>query len=67
MTSLLATLFDRLLDRIDAGLAEGSLTATLPGARTRRLGGRAPGPDAVVDLVRWRALGRLVTGGSAGW
>ncbi|WP_426258445.1 class I SAM-dependent methyltransferase [Sphingomonas sp. DC1600-2] len=67
MTSLLATLFDRLLDRIDAGLAEGSLTATLPGTRTRRLGGRAPGPDAVVDLVRWRALGRLVTGGSAGW
>lgn len=67
MTSLLATLFDRLLDRIDAGLAEGSLTATLPGGRGRVLGGRAPGPDAVVDLVRWRALLRLVTGGSAGW
>ncbi|MFA6125248.1 MAG: cyclopropane-fatty-acyl-phospholipid synthase family protein [Sphingomonas sp.] len=67
MASLLATLFDRLLDRIDAGLAEGSLTATLPGGRGRVLGGRAPGPDAVVDLVRWRALLRLVTGGSAGW
>lgn len=67
MARLLATLFDRLLDRIDAGLVEGSLTATLPGARTRRLGGRAPGPEAVVELVRWRALLRLVTGGSAGW
>jgi cyclopropane-fatty-acyl-phospholipid synthase len=67
MTSLLATLFDRLLDRIDVGLAEGSLTATLPGGCRRVLGGRAPGPDAVVDLVRWRALLRLVTGGSAGW
>lgn len=67
MTRLLTTLFDRLLDRIDAGLVEGSLTATLPGGRTRVLGGQAPGPDAVVDLVRWRALRRLVTGGSAGW
>lgn len=58
---------DRLLDRIDAGLAVGSLAATLPGGQARLLGGRAPGPDAVVDLRRWRALLRLATGGSAGW
>lgn len=62
-----AGLCDRLLDRIDAGLAAGSLSAMLPDGRARRLGGRAPGFDAVVDLRRWRALRRLATGGSAGW
>lgn len=57
----------RLLDRIDAGLAEGAIAATLPGGRQRRLGGRAPGPEAVVVIRSWRALWRLATGGSAGW
>lgn len=60
-------LLGSVLDRIDAGLVEGSLSATLPGGARRLLGGRAPGPAAVVDLVRWRGLMRLVTGGSAGW
>lgn len=62
-----ATIFHRLLDRIDAGLAEGSLAASLPDGRERLLGGRAPGPAASVDLRRWRALLRLAIGGSAGW
>ncbi|OYX49921.1 MAG: SAM-dependent methyltransferase [Sphingomonas sp. 32-66-10] len=57
----------RLLDRIDAGLAEGAIAATLPGGIQRRLGGRAPGPEAVVVIRSWRALWRLATGGSAGW
>lgn len=57
----------RLLDRIDAGLAEGAIQATLPGGKRRRLGGRAPGPEAVVVIRSWRALWRLATGGSAGW
>ena len=35
--------FDAVLDRIDSGLIEGSLAATLPGGRKRLLGGRAPG------------------------
>jgi cyclopropane-fatty-acyl-phospholipid synthase len=60
-------LFASLLDRIDRGLATGSLDATLPGGARRRLGGRAPGAAAVVDLRSWRALYRLATGGSAGW
>ncbi|WP_315764294.1 cyclopropane-fatty-acyl-phospholipid synthase family protein [Sphingomonas sp. Y38-1Y] len=60
-------LFAALLDRIDRGLATGSLDATLPGGGFRRLGGRAPGAAAVVDLRSWRALYRLATGGSAGW
>lgn len=59
--------FTRLLDRIDAGLASGSLLATLPDGQVRRMGGRAEGPHAVVDLRRWRALLRLALGGSAGW
>ena len=66
MLGLFATFFHRLLDRIDAGLAEGSLAATLPDGRARLLGGRVPGPAAVVDLRRWRALLRLAMGGS-GW
>lgn len=67
MLGVFANVFHRLLDRIDAGLEQGSLTATLPDCRTRVLGGRAAGPAAVVDLRSWRALLRLATGGSAGW
>jgi cyclopropane-fatty-acyl-phospholipid synthase len=63
----LAPIGDRVLARIDRGLALGSVEATLPGGVRRTLGGRAPGPVAVVDLVRWRALRRLAAGGSAGW
>ncbi|MBX3595477.1 cyclopropane-fatty-acyl-phospholipid synthase family protein [Sphingomonas sp.] len=64
---LLAPLLHRLLDRIDRGLGEGAIEATLPGGLRRRLGGRAPGPRAIVEIRRWRALWRLVTGGSVGW
>lgn len=60
-------LFVPLLDRIDRGLTTGSLDVTLPGGGFRRLGGRAPGAAAVVDLRHWRALYRLATGGSSGW
>jgi cyclopropane-fatty-acyl-phospholipid synthase len=67
MLAMFDRLFVRLLDRIDRGLATGSLDATLPGGAHRRLGGRAPGAAAVVDLRSWRALYRLATGGSAGW
>lgn len=67
MLGAFAPLFHRLLDRIDRGLVAGSLAAHLPDGTDRLLGGHAPGPDAVVDLRRWRALVRLVTGGSAGW
>jgi cyclopropane-fatty-acyl-phospholipid synthase len=59
--------FHRILDRIDAGLAEGSIEATLPDGSTRRLGGRGPGPMPVVRLHSWRALVRLATSGSVGW
>jgi len=63
----MAPIGDRVLERIDRGLAEGSIDATLPGGEKRIIGGHAPGPCAVVHVVRWRALRRLAAGGSAGW
>lgn len=57
----------RILDRIDAGLVRGSILATLPEGKTRLLGGRSPGFDAVVQLHSYRAILRLATGGSVGW
>jgi cyclopropane-fatty-acyl-phospholipid synthase len=64
---LIAGGFHRLIDRIDAGLAEGSLFARLPDGSERLLGGRAMGPDAIIELHHWNALVRLATGGSVGW
>ena len=64
---LLAPAFHRILDRVDAGLEAGAIDATLPDGTHRLLGGRAPGPTAIVAVHRWRALWRLVTGGSIGW
>lgn len=57
----------RVLSRIDRGIAEGAIIASLPGGAPMRLGGRAPGPEAVVILHSWRSLWRLAAGGSAGW
>lgn len=62
-----APLFHRILDRIDAGLAEGAIEAGLPDGTRRLLGGRGDGPVAIVDIHRWRALTRLIVAGSVGW
>jgi cyclopropane-fatty-acyl-phospholipid synthase len=59
--------FHRILDRIDAGLAEGGIDATLPDGSHRMLGGRKPGPTPLVHLHSWRALVRLISSGSVGW
>nr|ADM63078.1 cyclopropane-fatty-acyl-phospholipid synthase [uncultured bacterium] len=59
--------FSTILKRLDKGFAKGRLTGHLPDGSTRILGGRAPGFDAEVELKDWRALLRLVTGGSIGW
>lgn len=67
LLALAASLFHRALDRVDAGLVRGSIAATLPDGRQRMLGGRAPGPDVLVEIASWRALVRLANGGSAGW
>lgn len=63
----LAPGFELGLDRIDQGLVEGTLDATLPDGRTRRLGGRAPGPHAAITISNWMPLIRVMTGGSAGF
>ena len=59
--------FSRVLDRIDEGIVEGRLEATLPDGSFRILGGRRPGPIAIVELRSWRSLVRLATSGSVGW
>jgi len=64
---LLAGGFHRILDRIDADLAEGAIEATLPDGSRRLLGGRKSGPVPIVHLASWRALVRLVGSGSVGW
>ena len=59
--------FERQLDRIDLGLESGSIDVTRPDGSRRTLGGRAPGPEAVIELRSWRALVRLGLSGSGGW
>ena len=67
LSALIGRQFHKLLDRIDLGLEAGSLHAILPDGSQRLLGSRSPGPECEVHLLRWRALIRLITGGSAGW
>ncbi|TVV70408.1 SAM-dependent methyltransferase [Sphingomonas solaris] len=64
---LVAPGFHSVLDRIDRGLAHGSLAADLPDGTHRVLGGRGEGPAVIVHLASWRALLRLMTTGSVGW
>lgn len=66
-SGLTAPVFHRILDRIDAGLVEGAIEATLPDGSRRLLGGQRDGPVAIVAVHRWRALWRLVSAGSIGW
>ena len=59
--------FERIVDRIDRGLEHGTIEGILPDGSERLLGGRGAGPVATVTLHSWKALLRLVRGGSAGW
>ncbi|MEO9600493.1 cyclopropane-fatty-acyl-phospholipid synthase family protein [Parasphingorhabdus sp.] len=67
LARLFAPGFHHILDRIDAGLDQGTLEVKLPDGSTRILGGRGEGPMADVTLCRWNALLRLINGGSVGW
>jgi cyclopropane-fatty-acyl-phospholipid synthase len=62
-----ARFFHAILDRIDSGLVEGAIEGHLPDGSKRLLGSRRPGPQAIVYIHKWRALTRLVRGGSIGW
>lgn len=59
--------YEGILDRVDRGLEQGAIDARLPGGTRRRLGGRAEGPVAVVEVRNYRCLLRLIQSGSAGW
>jgi cyclopropane-fatty-acyl-phospholipid synthase len=67
LARLVAPGFNKLLDRIDAGLKAGALRVSLPDGSQRRLGGRAKGFQAEVEIADWRALVRLAVLGSVGW
>ena len=67
LSRLLAPGFQRLIQRIDDGLATGRIDAVLPDGSRVTLGARAPGFAGQLHLKDWRALLRLATGGSSGW
>ncbi|HYD12084.1 MAG TPA: cyclopropane-fatty-acyl-phospholipid synthase family protein [Allosphingosinicella sp.] len=58
---------NRLIDRVDRGIKEGRIEATLPDGSFRIVGGRGEGPAAIIHLKSWRAMVRLVVSGSVGW
>ena len=64
---LSAPAITRVLDQIDRRLECGGLETTLPDGSKRRLGFRAKGAHAIVDISSWMALVRLATSGSVGW
>ena len=64
---VLAPAIGGILDRIDARLERGGIDVTLPNGTRRRLGFRAPGATAAVELRSWMSLVRLAVSGSVGW
>jgi len=67
VSRLLAPGFGAVIDKVDRGLARGTMIAHLPDGTTRALGGRAPGFEVELTVHDWCALIRLATGGSIGW
>ncbi len=59
--------FLAILDQIDRGLEAGTINCVLPDGSAIVLGARRAGPVAEVRINNWRALTRLVRGGSIGW
>jgi cyclopropane-fatty-acyl-phospholipid synthase len=67
LARLVSPALDRLLDEMDPRIECGGLQVSLPDGAERRLGFRAPGPNASVNIASWMALVRLATSGSVGW
>lgn len=57
----------RLLALLLARIEVGALTVLLPDGASLRQQGATPGPEAVWQLHRWRALPRLLLGGDNGF
>ena len=53
--------FNKLLDRLDTGIREGRIEATLPDGSSRTVGGHGEGPVAIIQLKSWRALVRSIS------
>ena len=67
IAKLFAGSFNTAVERIDRGLVNGTILATLPDGASRKVGGRGEGPIARIHLKSWNALVRLATAGSIGW
>lgn len=61
--SPIARIFRRVLTRLDAG----TLVVELPSGKQLVGRAKAPGPEAILKLNRWRAVRRLVTRGDIGF
>lgn len=61
-----AAFFQKLIDKIDAGLEVGAIEGRLPDGSTRFVGGRAPGPFGEVHIHSWTMFIRLARSGSVG-
>lgn len=59
--------FQTVMKQVDRGLEYGAIEGHLPDGTVRILGGRGPGPLAIIHLREWRALIRLALSGSVGW
>ncbi len=62
-----AAFFNRLINRIDAGLQQGRITGHLPDGTMRVVGGRGAGPTAEITIHDWAMFVRLVRSGSVGF
>lgn len=57
----------RLLERLARRVQHGALTVHLPGGERLESHGPQPGTQAVLHIVRWRALWRLMSEGDLGF
>lgn len=53
--------------RLSDALSHGSLTVTFPDGVTSVLGGKAPGPDAILVIRRWAIAQKVLKGGAVGF
>jgi cyclopropane-fatty-acyl-phospholipid synthase len=67
LARLISPAFSSVLDELEGRFESGGLRVFLPGGGERRIGFRAPGADAVVQIQSWMALVRLALSGSVGW
>lgn len=58
---------ERFLDMFRGRIERGSLEISFPNGHTRKIKGARSGPDAKLEIRRWRALQRLMLGGSTGF